>query len=196
MIAYPLVIALLFFPAVLIGVWGRGVVSDFSPADQILPYMVKAYAPEWVFSFVIVGALSALMSTADSQILVLSTMLTHDLRLRGGVVKSKLTTVLLAAATIAFICFGFDYKTGIFGTLVSTTFAGLVVLFPTTVAALYFPNTRASSALASIIVGEASIALFYAGILPTFGFLDGILALAISAVVLFVSEVFLAKTMK
>ncbi|MFH1404220.1 MAG: sodium:solute symporter family protein [Candidatus Altiarchaeota archaeon] len=189
MIAYPLVIALMFFSVVLIGVWARGIDYEGAP-DQVLPYMVKAYAPEWVFALVMVGALAALMSTADSQLLALSTMLSHDLELSNEVWKSRLISFTISMAALAYIILGFDPAAGIFGTLVKTTFSGLVVLFPATYVALYRPKTSALAVGASIILGEVSIVLFQWGWLPTYGFLDGMLALLVSAAAIFVLDPF------
>ncbi|MFC2162059.1 sodium:solute symporter family protein [Candidatus Altiarchaeota archaeon] len=187
MIAYPLLIAVLFFSVVLIGVWARGVEVSVAP-DQVLPFMVKTFAPGWVFALVMVGALAALMSTADSQLLALSTMLAHDLRLSNEVVKSKVISASISVIALGYILLGFDPKAGIFGTLVSTTFSGLVVLFPVTLAALYWPKTSSKAALASIVLGEASIFAFRAGYLPTFGFIDGIMALVVAALTLFIAN--------
>ena len=42
--------------------------------DQILPMMLEAHSPEWLTGLVMVGALAAFMSTLDSQLLALSSM--------------------------------------------------------------------------------------------------------------------------
>jgi Na+/pantothenate symporter len=90
----------------------------------------------------------------------------------------------ISLIALIYIILGFDPNAGIFGTLVATTFSGLVVLFPATLAALYRPKTSAFATGASIVVGELSIAGFRTGLLPTFGFLDGILALGVASLVL------------
>ena len=95
MIFYPLLVSFLFLVPVLIGVWANGVDLQVEKADMVLPLMVQSYAPPWVFTFVVVGAMAALMSTADSQLLSLSTMLTRDLRLRSEVYWSKVVAVFL-----------------------------------------------------------------------------------------------------
>ncbi|MCK4491243.1 MAG: sodium:solute symporter family protein, partial [Candidatus Altiarchaeales archaeon] len=185
MILYPLLISFLFLIPVLIGVWAHGADIDLGGnIDMVLPLMVKNYAPPWVFTVVIVGAIAALMSTADSQLLSLSTMLTRDLELGNEIRSSKIVTLLLTFFALIFVWFGFDPKAGIFSTLVATTFSGLVVLFPTTFAVLYFKKISKWACILSIICGELSIYLFRTNILPTFGFLDGILALAIASIVL------------
>jgi SSS family solute:Na+ symporter len=171
----------LFLFPVLIGVWAHGTDVVVENADNILPAMVEAHAPKVVFNLVLIGALAALMSTADSQLFVLSSMLARDLGFKDQVKKSKVITVLLALFGIGFLLFGFNPKAGIFGTLVKTTFSGLVVLFPTTMVALYKPEIGWKPCFASIVVGEVAIALFRMGWLPTFGFLDGILGLLIAS---------------
>jgi len=85
------------------------------------------------FYVVMLGALVALMSTADSQLLTLATMLAHDLMpelLQVRVVPISRALVVLVAFALSFVLFGYDPRVGIMDTLVKTTFSGLVVLFP------------------------------------------------------------------
>ncbi len=186
MAAYPLLVSFLFLIPVLIGVWATATDLQVAP-DMILPAMVKTYAPAWVYSTVIIGAIAALMSTADSQLLSLSTMLTRDLRIRNQVMWSKIFAALLGVFAIAFV-FLRDTSQGIFTTLVSTTFSGLIVLFPTTFASLYLKNVNKWACIFSIIMGELSIILFRTNTLPTYGFLDGILALLIATTTLILAS--------
>ena len=85
-IYYPIIVSFLFLFPVLIGVWAHGVGIIPNQNDMILPIMVYKYAPGYVYSFIMISALAALMSTAYSQLLSLSTMLSHDLKLK----KTKL----------------------------------------------------------------------------------------------------------
>ena len=81
-IFYPIIISFLFLFPVLIGIWAHGVGIISNQNDMILPIMVYTYAPGYVYSFVMISALATLMSTAYSQLLSLSTMLSHDLKLK------------------------------------------------------------------------------------------------------------------
>lgn len=81
-IYYPIIVSFLFLFPVLIRVWAHGVGIISNQNDMILPIMVYKYAPGYVYSFVMISALAALMSTAYSQLLSLSTMLSHDLKLK------------------------------------------------------------------------------------------------------------------
>ena len=190
MIFYPIIVSFLFLFPVLIGVWahGAGVFMPVGQEDMVLPVMVQTYAPSIVFAFVMVGALAALISTADSQLLSLSTMLSHDLlgykKRKFEVLYGKLLIILLSLFAVLFVIGGYNPNEGIMDTLVKTTFSGLVVLCPTTLAALYWKKATKYGCISSIIIGEVSIFLLHYGLLPDFGFLPGILALVISIIVL------------
>lgn len=185
MVLYPLLISFFFLFPVLIGVWAHGTGIEINNPDSVLLVMVENYTPHFIFSFVIVGALAALMSTADSQLLSISTILTCDLF--GKKVRySKIITILLTIFSIIFVIFGYSPKTGIMGTLVKTTFSGLVVLFPATIATLYWKKATKWGCIASIVGGEAVV--FFHALYPfkTFGLLPAIIALLISFFLLFI----------
>lgn len=190
MILYPIVVSFLFLFPVLIGVWARGAGLMISPGqeDMVLPMMVATYAPSFVYAFVMVGALAALMSTADSQLLSLSTMLSHDIPRKkhrvSEILFGKMLIVILSLFAILFVVSGYNPKAGIMGTLVATTFSGLAVLCPTAIAALYWERATKYGCIASILIGEFSILLFHFEVLPTFGFLSAIWAIAIAIIVL------------
>ena len=200
MILYPIVVSFLFLFPVLIGVWAHGASESVSSeiakssADMVLPIMVANYAPSFIFAFVMVGALAALMSTADSQLLSLSTMLSRDIPIKkkrvSEILFGKILIIILSLFAIIFVIGGFNEKIGIMGTLVSTTFSGLAVLCPTTIAALYWKRATKYGCIASIIVGEISIFLFQFKLVPSHGFLSAIWGILIAIIVLvFVSYI-------
>ena len=188
MILYPLLISFFFLFPVLIGVWAHGAGVQINNPDNVLLVMVERYTPPFIFSFVIVGALAALMSTADSQLLSISTILTCDIF--GRKVRwSRIITILLAIFATLFVIFGYNPKTGIMGTLVKTTFSGLVVLFPATIATLYWKRATKLGCIASIIGGEAIVFLHVFIPFKTFGFLPAIVALLFSFLLLFILSI-------
>jgi SSS family solute:Na+ symporter len=190
MVFYPIVVSFLFLFPVLIGVWAHGVGMTPTQNDLILPMMVANYAPGFIYAFVMIGALAALMSTADSQLLSLSTMLSHDLKIRKNKLSeinyARILIVVLSLFAIFFVILNYDPNEGIMGTLVKTTFSGLAVLCPTTIAALYWKKATKYGCIASIIIGEISIFLFQYEIIPTFGLLSAIWAIFISIIVLII----------
>ena len=194
MVLYPILVSFLFLFPVLIGVWANGASESVSsliaqsPSDMVLPIMVANYAPSFIFAFVMIGALAALMSTADSQLLSLSTMLSRDIPIKKKLISEilfgKILIIILSLFAILFVVGGYDPKVGIMGTLVSTTFSGLAVLCPTTIAALYWKRATKYGCISSIIIGEVSIFLFQFKILPSYGFLSAIWGILISIVIL------------
>src|SRR4030042_1802613 len=89
------------------------------------------------------GAFAALMSTADSQLLVLSSMLTRDVYKRwlkkGASTKEEFIVGKVLVVILALMGLGLALTSAgtLFATLKKTTFTGLAVLFPTTIALLY-----------------------------------------------------------
>ncbi|MEL6676716.1 MAG: sodium:solute symporter family protein [Bacteroidota bacterium] len=166
----PLIIAL--FPVV-IGVFGH---LDFpglggKEADQILPKMLLLHSPDWFAALVMVGALAAFMSTLDSQLLALGTMLTRDiygvflkpdLSLPAQVRAGRVAVVLLAVVGLAIAYQPFDtiFDMG------KLAFAGLSVLFPLTLALLRVGPVYLPCAVASILMGEGLLLAFFYGWLP------------------------------
>ncbi|HEX9907996.1 MAG TPA: sodium:solute symporter family protein [Thermoplasmata archaeon] len=195
MLMYPVITAVLFLVPVLIGAWGNlefpGLTG--SEPDKIMPMMIEEFAPPWLFGVVLAGAFAALMSTADSQLLVLSSMLTRDIYKRW-IKKAASSTqefvvgkALVVGLSLLGLAIALSSVESIFDTLTKTTFTGLAVLFPTTVAALYWKRATKWGCVASIIAGELVYAGFYFGTIPsdyTFGFLSVVPVIAVTAVVL------------
>ncbi|MBN2603857.1 MAG: sodium:solute symporter family protein [Candidatus Thermoplasmatota archaeon] len=191
MILYPIIVSFLFLFPVLIGVWahGAGIEVPLGQEDSVLPLMVAKYTPSFIYAFVMIGALAALMSTADSQLLSLSTMLSRDLfpkKKNNQITYAKFFIVILSIFSIWFVLAGYDPNEGIMGTLVKTTFSGLAVLCPTTIAALYWKKATKYGCIASIISGEILIFFFQFSFLPTYGFLSAIWGIFASIIVLIV----------
>lgn len=182
MMMYAPITAIVFLCPVLIGAWGNlqfpGLTG--SEPDQILPMMIGEFAPGWILGIMLAGAFAALMSTADSQLLVLSSMLTRDVY-KKWVRKDASQThefvvgkVLVIALALMSLAIALSSVETLFETLTKTTFTGLAVLFPTTVAALYWKRANKWGCMSSIVAGEAVYAGLYFNVLPaslTFGFL-------------------------
>jgi SSS family solute:Na+ symporter len=126
-----------------------------------------------------VGALAAFMSTMDSQLLALSSMLTRDVYQRAFVPsanhRSQVLVGRLLVAVLAALGLALAYQPPATILEIATqAFTGLSVLFPTTVAVLYWKATRPLACLLSILAGESLLAGYATGLIPdslTFGFL-------------------------
>jgi SSS family solute:Na+ symporter len=195
MVLYPIAVGVLFMAPVLLGVWGNLDLPGLkgAAADTVLPDIISLHSPEWVSGVVLAGAFAALMSTADSQLLVLGSMLTRDIYsrwVRPGAssreefIVGRALILALAALGLGIALFRVE---SIFDVLTKTTFTGLAVLFPTTVAALYWDRATKWGCLSSIVGGEVLYALFYFELIPaewSLGFLPVIPIMAVSTVLL------------
>ncbi len=186
---YPIVTAFLFFGPILIGVMGHVTFPNLvgNDSDQILPMMLAQHAPAWLATLVMVGALAAFMSTMDSQLLALSSMLTRDIYLefidRGASIEKqvKLGKVLVVALSVVGLIIAYRPPDTIFD-IATEAFTGLAVLFPTTIAALYLKKVPAWSCVLSILTGQLLLIGFHYEVIPagwSFGFLPLIPILAV-----------------
>ena len=165
---YPTVVPILFLFPVIIGVYGN--IIDFDrtlskvESDNILPLVLTEYAPLWAGAIVCIGAIAAFMSTADSQILAMSSIITKDGLPAVTVVKEEnekqIGRILIIILAIIGLVLAYDPPDTIFD-IVSQAFTGLAVLFPTTVAVLYWDRVKANSCIISIIVGELLVGWSY-----------------------------------
>ncbi len=161
-IAYPVCIAIVWLPSVVLGVLGS---IDFPglagpAANNVLVEMIGLYAPGAMAGLLAAGVFAAVMSSLDSQVLSLSTMFTRDVvqhyqllkRLFGE--QSERATVLagrvfvagILAATLA-LALSVDrslFKLGVW------SFTGFTALAPLIVAALYWKRSTRVGAYAAI----------------------------------------------
>ena len=104
------------------------------------------------------------MSTADSQILAMSSIITKDGLPAVTEVKEEnekqIGRILIIILAIIGLGLAYDPPDTIFD-IVSQAFTGLAVLFPTTVAVLYWDRVRANSCIISIIAGEILVVWSY-----------------------------------
>jgi SSS family solute:Na+ symporter len=190
---YPLITTLLFFLTVSIGVLGRYTFPDLSAreSESIYPLLLGRFAGPVLSTVLLTGGLAALMSTLDSQLLTLSSMLTLDFggRLLRTVPTQKLAVVLVGA--LGFLLALRPPQT-ILDFINRTSFTGLAVLAPTVVGGLYWKKANSYGALASILAGEALVVLSFLGIVKTPGVLPVVPVLAVTVAV-FVAVSLLAQ---
>ena len=109
-------------------------------------------------------AIAAFMSTADSQILAMSSIITKDGLPAFTEIKKeneKLTgRILIIILAIIGLILAYNPPDTIFD-IVSQAFTGLAVLFPTTVAVLYWKRVKPNSCIISIIAGEILVGWSY-----------------------------------
>ncbi len=179
----PLFISIL---PVIVGVLGHLSFPELAgkETDQILPKMLIAHSSEWFSGLVMTGALAAFMSTLDSQLLALSTIVTRDfvlpfrknINLKQQVFIGRIWVVIIALVGLAIAAQPFDTIDDM-GRL---AFGGLAVLFPVTIAVVRWGGVNPFFGVLSIIIGELLLVCFYYKLLPNewlFGFDSSIIVL-------------------
>jgi len=184
---YPAICVVVFAPPVLVGALGHLSFPALAgkEADGIFAMLMTVVGGDLAGTLVLVAGLAALMSTMDSQLLTLSSIVSRDLwplfaggRV-AGVAMARVFVLVLAAAGLL-VALTTDATILDLGV---TAFTGLAVLFPCVLFGLYLRQPRSSAALASIVSGEALVVASHLGVLPSFGFLSAVPAMACSVVV-------------
>jgi SSS family solute:Na+ symporter len=203
MALYPIVTTVLFFFPVALGVLGRLNLPGLAgkDTDKVLPLLMERFGGNWLAALAGAGLLAAIMSTMDSQLLTLGSMVERDLLGRGGALRPVPSSsgrtqheslrrgaatgpVRAVLATLAVLGYLLALRPPATILAIATeTFAGLAVLFPSVIAALYWRRATAAGAITSIVAGESAVVLYHFGLLPTFGLLPAIPAVSVAAAV-------------
>ena len=151
-----------FTGAFLIGVVGLAMYGEghFADVEQVMPALANDFLPAWLAGIFISGAIAAMMSTADSQLLVITSSVIEDfyhqtlkkeLSNRKMLLFSRVITV--AVGLLAFIIAVTSTKL-VFG-LVSYAWSGLGASFgPALLLLLKWKKTTWQGVLAGMITGS------------------------------------------
>jgi SSS family solute:Na+ symporter len=188
---YPLITTFLFFLTVSIGVLGRLTFPELPPADtdSIFPMLLARYTGSILSTVLLTGSLAALMSTMDSQILTLTSMITTDFFTikKNEILKEKLTIIGLG---LLGLLIAVKPPQTILAFVSRTTFNGLSVLAPTVLGGLYWKKANKYGASASIIIGEGLVIAYYLKLINTPGVLPVVPILAATGLVYIVISMF------
>lgn len=116
--------AIFFIATIGVGLYARAIIPDLAslpiaqglndPTELALPVVAMRLLPDIFVGFALAGLFAATISTADSQIIVCSGTVTHDItsRWRDSYIASKLATLAVAAIALAIALFAPE---GVFG---------------------------------------------------------------------------------
>lgn len=173
LVAYPLCIAAVWLPPVLLGVAGQldfpGLIGGQS--NSILVQMISLYAPGVLAGLLGAGVFAAIMSSLDSQVLSLGTMFTEDIVRHYGygdqmddrqeILSGRVFVVVILALTYVLSLFT---ARSIFD-LATWSFTGFAALFPIAVGALFWRRSTKQGAMACV----ATVVVLW-----TYFYLDGL----------------------
>jgi sodium/proline symporter len=137
--------------------YGQGAFDD---VENIMPQLANDLLPAWLAGIFISGAIAAMMSTADSQLLVITSSVIEDIyhkTLGNDTVSEKKLLMLSRIITILVGALGFIISyisEDLVFALVSYAWAGLGSSFgPTLLMILWWKRTTAKGVLAGMITG-------------------------------------------
>ncbi len=153
-----------YWSAPLIGMVGIGILGpDLADPEMVMPLVAKTLLPGWIAGIFIAGAVAAMMSTADSQLLVATSAVVEDfyVRLLGNtrsaperlIFISRIATVAIALIAL-FLAFS---SQELIYDMVSYAWSGLGASFgPPLLLSLRWKRMTLWGALAGMISGTVS----------------------------------------
>lgn len=188
---YPAVSLPLTIAGAILGVWSLGVLTDPPNADYVIPLMMEQLTNPLIAAVALSGGVAALMSTADSVILSLSSLVSRDIYKRHinpeatgreevRVTRFVLLVVLGFALVIAYL-----QPSGIFE-LVNLNLSGFTATVPALYLSMYWSKATKSASILSILAGLAFLFGYQFNIIPSslvFGTHFGLITLLVSLIV-------------
>ncbi|WP_052447565.1 sodium:solute symporter family protein [Clostridium polynesiense] len=179
----------IFTPA--IGFIGNILFPNIAAPDTIFPEMLLKYTPIVFAALVISGALAASMSTGDSQLHAVSTMVSTDIY-ATYVNKEASEYKQYTVAKIATLVFGILsvivalQKPGMLGNILALANGGVAALAPAMIGGIYWKRSSTQGAIWSIIIGEGIMLLTTFVFKNPLGIMAGLWGL-IAALIVFVT---------
>lgn len=178
-------VVITLFCAVIIGVIGKvyltqhGVMLNATTAETVFIEMIKLMFNPVITGFLLIAVLAAIMSTADSQLLVTSSAISKDLYasiINKNASEKQIVNVsklsVIAVAVIALLL-ALDPESSVFG-FVSNAWAGFGAAFgPIVLISLFWRRMTKAGAIAGMVSGGLVVIIWKALLQP----LGGIFAL-------------------
>ena len=178
-----------FFGAVL-GVWSLGVIPEPAEPDQVIPLLIETLMHPIVFGIVMAGATAAIMSTADSVALTLSSMVSRDVymsyvdREAGPRLQVQVTQLVLVITIAVALGLAFIRPAGIFP-LIEFAVVGFATTSAPVFLGAYWARATTAAAATSLILAPSITILFFLEIIPaayTFGMHYGFVGVIVAYV--------------
>ena len=150
--------------AVLIGIVGLAMFKGLPDPEKVMPMLATSLLPEWIAGIVIAAIVAAIMSTADSQLLVATSSVVEDVYhklintkadQKKLVFYSRISVLLLSI--IAFI-FAIPGEDSAIYFLVAFAWGGLAASFgPIIILSLWWRRTTKYGAIAGMLSGMITV---------------------------------------
>jgi len=151
--------------AVLIGIIGLAMFKGLPDPEKVMPLLAMALLPEWAAGVVIAAITAAIMSTADSQLLVATSSVVEDVYhklinpnadQKKLVLFSRISVLLLSV-----VAFMLALQGGVIYFLVAFAWGGLAASFgPLIILSLWWKRTTKWGAIAGMISGTVTVIIW------------------------------------
>jgi len=157
-----------FWGAFIIGIIGIYLYGQdhFSDPEKIMPILTLRVMPTWLAGIMISGAVAAMMSTADSQLLVTTSTLSEDIvhKLLGFDLSQKALVRVSRVLTLLVGIFGFCLavtSAELVYEMVSYAWSGLSASFgPPLLLALWWKRTNGYGVLTGMVTGALTVIIW------------------------------------
>jgi len=170
---YPLAMIIIYVPVLFMGAFAHSVIPNLvgKQSDAIIPLLLSTYVPLWLAGLILAAPLAAIMSSLSSQLITISTMFTRDIYLRyvnpQATSEKQIVVGRVIIAVLGIMAAIIALKPpGAILTIVSWAFTGYAILFPATIAGLFWKRSTAAGVISSILLGQAVFFLFSLKVLP------------------------------
>lgn len=143
-----------------------GITGEGSNSDRLMPFFAKTYLPAWLAGILICGAIAAMMSTADTQLLVISSAVCQDLYhrvLKKNPPEQKLLRISrIITILVCSVAFYLAYTSDkIIFAMVSYAWGGLGSTFgPIVILTLYWKGITRNGVIAGLTFGSIGTILW------------------------------------
>jgi SSS family solute:Na+ symporter len=198
---FPVVGVPAMFVAVALGVWSVAIIPEPTNPDYVIPMIIDELFHPVVVGITLSAAVAALMSTADSVILSLSSMISRDVYkeyINKDATDQKevhITQITLIIIIGLALIGSLIRPAGIFD-LGALAVYGHAVAAPALLMSLYWGNATKKGAIVSMLVGGSLVLLFFFGFIPqsyAFGMHWGFVSLLVT-IALFVGISLVAES--
>ncbi len=151
--------------AVLIGIIGLAIFKGLPDPEKVMPLLAMHLLPEWAAGIVIAAITAAIMSTADSQLLVATSSVVEDVYhklINPNVNQKKLVMYSrISVLLLSVIAFLLALQGGVIYFLVAFAWGGLAASFgPLIILSLWWRRTTKLGAIAGMISGAVTVIIW------------------------------------
>lgn len=163
-----IVIFIVMFGVHFIGVMSRGIFSDITDYDSVVPIVSMRILPWYLISIVLAAPMAAIITTVNTQFLIISSALVKDTLFNLSVVKNKIKTnkipmfvYIVNVLIILFVVLISLNPPGLIVEINLFAFGGLEATFLWPILlGLYWKKAEKYGAYSSIIIGITSYIMF------------------------------------